>query len=331
MRALLFVIGFVLVAVPASAETLRVAVTTPDLASLVTAVGGDAVEVTTFARGGQDPHFVEARPSFIRVLSRADLFVFTGLQLEIGWAPMLVRSARNSRVRPGEPGSLDASDGIPRLGVLSGEVDRSMGDVHATGNPHYLLDPVNGLRVVRALHARLTHLAPQNAKLFGERTAAFEASLLRRLVGAALVDTHSPSVVAEALLEDRLADLAAPEQVDGWLGTMRAHRGKRLVADHNLWPYFAARFGLEVVAFLEPLPGITPTTRHLGEVVLQMKRDDIHAILSAAYFHPRYAQKVAEATGATLVEMANQVGARDGVGDYLAMIDWNVRGVADAL
>jgi zinc/manganese transport system substrate-binding protein len=318
---------------PASARPLRVAVTVPELGSLVKSVGGDEVDVTSFVRGAQDPHFIEARPSLIRVLSRADLFVTVGLGLEAGWVPPLLRNARNRRIQPGADGALDASRGIPLMGVQNGDVDRSMGDVHAGGNPHYLLDPVNGLRVVQAIAVALTRLRPERAELFEHRRALFERLLLVRLVGDEFVARHGASTVAAAALGGRIQGLAASSGIApaGWLGQMAPHRGKSVIADHDLWPYFTARFGIKVAGFLEPLPGITPTTRHLASIVEQMKRESIRAILSAAYFHPRYAQKVAAATGATVVEMANQLESRKGVDDYLEMIDWNVRGVADAL
>lgn len=313
------------------AGPLRVAVTTPDLASLVEHVGGDEVEVTSFVRGGQDPHFVEARPSFIRVLSRSDLFVYVGLQLEAGWVPALVRSARNSRIHSGATGNLDASTVVPRLGVMGGVVDRSMGDVHAQGNPHYLVDPMNGIRVARAIRDRLGALRAERAEYFRSNTNAFEEAIWTRLVGEAWVAEYGTRAVADAMLAGVPLEGADESRLGGWLRAMRPHRGQLVVADHDLWPYYADRFGIEVVGFLEPLPGIAPTTKHLAEIADLVRARGIRAILSASYFHPRYAQKVAKATGARVVEMANQVGAREGVDDYLEMIDWNVRQVADAL
>jgi ABC-type Zn uptake system ZnuABC Zn-binding protein ZnuA len=254
-----------------------------------------------------------------------------GLQLEAGWVPALVRSARNGRILPGASGDLDASTVIPRLGLIGGVVDRSMGDVHAQGNPHYLVDPINGIRVVRAIRDRLVELRVELAESFRANTVAFEKALLSRLVGEEWVADYGVPDLAEAMLAGGRPDGADESRLGGWLGAMRPHRGRAVVADHDLWPYFAERFGIEVAAFLEPLPGITPTTKHLAEVARLMKVQEIRVILSASYFQPRYARKVAKATGARVVEMANQVGARDGVDDYLEMIDWNVRQVANAL
>jgi ABC-type Zn uptake system ZnuABC Zn-binding protein ZnuA len=311
---------------------LRVAATTPDLADLARSVGGDDVEVTAFVRGAQDPHFLEPRPSFIRVLSKSDVFVTTGLSLEIGWVPALIQKARNARIRPSAPGAVDASRFISPLGAASGAVDRSMGDVHARGNPHYCADPIGGLRVARGLRDRFSALDPANSAAFAQRYAVFEAKLMSALLGDAL-GARATEAAAAAFAEhlDAWIAEAGEGQLAGWVGALRPYRGSLIVADHDLWPYFARRFGLKVVEFLEPKPGITPTTRHLAQVVARIERDGIRAILSSAYFHPRYARKVAAASGATLVEMANQVESRDGVEDYLSMIDWNVTQLVKAL
>jgi ABC-type Zn uptake system ZnuABC Zn-binding protein ZnuA len=315
-----------------ASEPLRVAATLPGLADLARAVGGEDVEVTAFVHGGQDPHFIEARPSFIRVLSKSDVFIQTGLGLEIGWAPVLVSKARNSRVRPGGSGAVDASRWVQALGTLSGVVDRSMGDVHVGGNPHYLVDPVVGLRVARGLRDKFVELNPERREAYEQRYLDFQSKLMAALLGD---DLGIPSLpAAQAALENRLdawVSEAGEDRLGGWLGKMRPHRGKVVIADHDLWPYFAKRFGIEVADFLEPRPGITPTTRHLSAIVARMKRDGIRVILSSAYFHPRYAKKVAKASGGTIVYMANQVGSREGVDDYISMIDWNVTKVADAL
>jgi len=318
----------------ATARPLRVVATLPGLGDLVRQVGGDEVDVDLLVRGTEDPHFVEARPSFIRLLSRADLFVHTGLSLEIGWVPPLVRNARNAKVLPGGSGDFDASLGVPLLEVASGAVDRSQGDVHPDGNPHYLLDPVAGLRVARRLRDVLRRLRPGAGPHFEERYDDFEARLVGRLVGDALVGLRGSRPLADALFAgepfESLQPDTGPVTLGGWLAAMKPHRGRTVVADHNLWPYFTQRFGLRVAGFLEPVPGITPTTSHLSKLAVRMKSEGISTILSAAYFHPRYAAKLAKASGASVVEMANQVGARPGVEDYLAMIDWNVRAVADA-
>lgn len=310
----------------ASAAPLRVVTSTSDLADLATTVGGEQVDVTTLARGPQDPHFVEPRPSFVRALHQADLFVVVGLQLEIGWAPALQRSARNPRVVPGGDGYVDASTVITPLEVRQGPTDRSMGDVHPGGNPHYLSDPLNGLRVARLLRDRLSGLRPEAAAGFAERYDAFASRLLVALVGADRAAGHPPEELAAAV-EDGRADLTG---VGGWLGLARAHSGLVAVQDHRLWPYFARRFGLRLTDTLEPKPGIAPTTSHLAQVVERMHADGASLILASSYFDPRHAAFVSKQTGARVVLMAHQVGAREGSDDYLTMVDHNVRAVFGA-
>ena len=283
----------------ATAAPLRVCATVPDLGDLVQRVGGDEVAVTVFAKGGEDPHFVEAKPGFIRALSQADLFVEVGLELEVGWAPVLLKNARNVRVQPGQPGYLDASRAITPRDVPQGPVDRSMGDVHAAGNPHYLLDPENGRAVAVLIRDRLMALRPAGEAGFRER---------------------------QGVLDRELAALTARAQAD-----LAPARGRKVVVDHNLWPYFAERFGLAVSAHLEPKPGLPPTTRHLGEVVERMRAEQIGLILTSPYFDARHARFVAERTGARVVALAHQVGARPGADSYPALIAYNVAQLKAAL
>jgi ABC-type Zn uptake system ZnuABC Zn-binding protein ZnuA len=319
----------------ASAGPLQVVATLPDFGSIVRTIGGDEVEVTVLAKGSQDPHFVEARPSFIRTLHSADLFVVNGMDLEIGWAPVLLRGARNRSVMPGAAGYLDASTAIAAMDVPTGTVDRSMGDVHPFGNPHYMTDPINGLRVAGLVRKRLEELRPESAAKFREREAEFRNALVGKLVGDALVAESDPAVLAEHLVQGNLDEFLATNgrtaRLGGWLAAFQPHRGVRAVQDHNLWPYFARRFGLVLTDTLEPLPGIAPTTRHLSEVVGRMNADGTRLILASAYIDLRHARVVAEGTGAKVAEMAHQVGSRPGVEDYIAVVDYNVRQVLEKL
>ena len=335
VASLLSVAAALVAAASAQAGALRVVATLPDLADLAREIGGEEVQVKGLVGGGQDPHFIQAKPSFISALHRADLFVYNGLSLEIGWVPPLVQNARNSRILAGKPGDFDASREVPLLGVVRGGVDRSMGDVHAEGNPHYLLDPVQGLRVARRMRDRLSELRADKADYFGARYADFRRRLVVALVGEGAAERLGVEAIARAGLEGRLdawlREAGAWDALGGWLGAVRPDQGAPVVADHDLWPYFAKRFGVRVVGFLEPLPGVTPSTRHLGALAAQMQAEHVSVILSAAYFHSRYARKLEEATGARMVEMANQVGARPGVETYLEMCNWNVTRLADAL
>lgn len=312
----------------AEAGTLRVVATVPDLGDLLRQVGGDEVDVFVLVRGPQDPHFVEARPSFIQKLHRADLLVVDGLDLEVGWLPALQQAARNAAVAAGGPGYLDASTAITPLGVPTGPVDRSMGDVHPYGNPHYLGDPINGLRVARLLRDTLADLRPEAAAGFQARYRDFAERLMERLVGRAVLDDRDPEDVARQVVD---GTLPADAPLGGWLGALRPAARTKAVQDHAVWLYFARRMGLVLVDSLEPRPGIAPTTRHLAEVVERIEKEGVRLILSSAYFDPRHARWIAERTDARVVEMAHQVGSREGADDYLSTIDLNVRGVLAAL
>ncbi|HZR80250.1 MAG TPA: metal ABC transporter substrate-binding protein [Candidatus Binatia bacterium] len=320
-----------------AAEALRVCATTPDLASLVRRVGGDRVAVTAFVKPTEDPHFAEAKPSFVKALSEADLFVENGLDLEVGYAPPLLQGARNPRLLPGNAGFLDASRSITPRDVPTGTVDRSQGDVHPYGNPHYLLDPLNGVRVARAIADKLAELDAAGKSDYDARAAELEKEVYRALVGQRLADKYGADVPKLALLFEhgRLAPYLESQgessQLAGWLGDMAPHFGAKAVQDHRIWTYFAARFGLDLVGELEPKPGIPPTTRHLNELVDLMRAQDVRLVLASAYYDPRYAEFLSEKVGAKVLKMANQVGAVPGADGYVGMIDHDVREVVRAL
>lgn len=317
------------------ARPLQVAVTVPDLGSLVRETGGDQVAVTVFAKGTGDAHFIEAKPGFIKTLSEADLFIQNGLELEMGWAPTLQQNARNAKILPGARGFLDASTAITPLEVPSGPVDRAMGDVHPAGNPHYLVDPINGLRVARLIRDKLIDLRPERRKSFDDRYAIFRQRLGTALVGETLAkkyDVEKLALLFEAgKLSDFLKSQGEEPLLSGWFGLMLPYWGAKVVADHNTWPYFARRFGILVIGFLEPKPGLPPTTKHLNELIESMRVQGVKVILASPYFDPRFAQFVAERTGAQVVSMAHMVGARSGTNDYISMVDYDVRQLAGAL
>jgi ABC-type Zn uptake system ZnuABC Zn-binding protein ZnuA len=317
------------------ARPLQVAVAVPELASLAREIGGDQVAVTVFAKGTEDAHFIEAKPSFIKTLSEADLFIQNGMELEMGWAPTLQQNARNAKILPGASGFLDASTAITPLEVPSGPVDRAMGDVHPAGNPHYLLDPINGLRVARLIRDRLIELRPERREYFDGRYANFQQRLGMALAGDTLAkkyDVEKLALLFEAgKLSEFLKGQGEESLLSGWFALMLPYRGAKVVADHNMWPYFARRFGISVIGFLEPKPGLPPTTKHLNELIESMRAQGVKVILANPYFDPRFAQFVAERTGAQVVSMAHMVGARPGTNDYISMIDYDVRQLAGAL
>jgi ABC-type Zn uptake system ZnuABC Zn-binding protein ZnuA len=253
-----------------------------------------------------------------------------GLDLEAGWAPTLLRSARNPDILPGAPGYVDASTAIAPLEVPGATVDRGAGDVHPYGNPHYLTDPVNGMRVARLLRDTFARLDPAQEALFAERTRAFERELLTALLGGEAVARFDAEVLLSAVEGERLeALLGGPP--GGWLGATAPWTGTKVVQDHRVFPYFARRFGLRPVIELEPKPGIAPTTAHTAKVVETVRSAGIPLVLASPYFDPRHARRVAEQTGARVVPLAHQVGAVGGAEGYLGTVDLNVQRVVEAL
>lgn len=318
-----------------AAEPLRVVATVPDLGALAREIGGDHVSVTTVVKGPEDPHFAEAKPSFIKALSEADVFLEIGLDLEIGYAPLLLQNARNGNVLPSGKGFLDASTAVAPMEVPTVPVDRSMGDVHPLGNPHYLLDPLNGLKVAASIRDRFTHLRPDDAAFFAERYADFQRRIAAALVGPTLAQKYDAQKLALLFEHGKLAGFLESQgdaaALNGWLGLMAPYHGANVVDDHRVWPYFARRFAVEVFGDLEPLPGIPPTTKHLAELVERMQAAKVRVIVTLPYYDPRHAQFVADATESVVVPLAHQVGAVEQATDYIALIDYDVRRLAQAL
>ncbi len=319
----------------AQARPLAACATVPQLGSLVEEVGGEQVTLTVFAKGTENPHFVVPKPSFIKALSVCELYVEIGLELEVGWAPPLLHNARNGRILPGGPGYVDASTVIAPLEVPRGPVSRARGDVHPLGNPHYLTDPLNGLRVARLLRDRLSTLRPGQAAYFAARYTAFRQRVGVALCGAALAAAYDCAQLAVLARHGRLAEFLERQgqaaELGGWLGRLQPHAGRKLVADHNVWAYFADLFGFDLIAHLEPIPGIPPTTSHLRTVLALIKAHEVPAVLTVAYYDPRYARFVADHSAAVIVPMASKVNARPGTAHYLEMVGYNVEQLAAAL
>jgi ABC-type Zn uptake system ZnuABC Zn-binding protein ZnuA len=282
-----------------AAAQLKVVTTTEDLAALVREVGGDRASVEALARGYQDPHFVEAKPSFILKLHSADLLVLVGRELEIGWLPPLMTQSRNARIQPGGPGYLDASMGVRILEIPTGQITRAMGDVHPQGNPHYWLDPANGRVIARAIAAALARLSPADRPYFDQRYADFD----RRL--------------AEA--EKR------------WAATMAPYKGTKIVTYHRSWPNFTERFGLDVVGYVEPKPGIPPSPAHTIDLIEEMKRQGIKLILVEPYFDLKTPESIARAVGGRVLVLAPSVGGVKEASDYIKLFDYDVNLVAATL
>jgi zinc/manganese transport system substrate-binding protein len=280
--------------------TLRVVTSTEDLASITREVGGDHVDVTALARGYQDPHFVDPKPSFILAVNRANLYIAVGRDLELGWLPPLITSSRNAKVQPGASGYLDVSRNVRILEIPTGQITRAMGDVHPLGNPHYWLDPGNGRLIAAAVRDKLTELSPADAGSFAQRYDDFD----RRLSAA----------------EQR------------WDSVMAPYEGTELVTYHRSWPNFMARFGLEVVGYVEPKPGIPPSPRHTLQLIEEMKRDGVALIVVEPYFNLKTPEAIVnQVTGGRVLVLAPSVGGVKEVTDYIELFDYNVDLLAGAL
>lgn len=279
---------------------LNVVTTTQDLASIAAEIGGDRVAVEPLAKGYQDPHFVDAKPSYLLKLRKADLFIEVGRDLEIGWAPGLINNARNRRIQPGAAGFLDASANVNILEV-GGRVGREQGDVHPLGNPHYWLNPENGIAMAANIRDALSRLAPADAGYFQERFASFEGRLRAKIL------EWKKSAAALGLT------------------------GMKVVTYHRSWPYFAEAFGLEVVDYVEPRPGVPPAPRHVQELTAAMKAQKVGLLIVEPYFDPKLSQQIARNAGVPMVMLPPSVGAAPQATDYIRLFDTQLETIRTAL
>lgn len=280
------------VRVSAAAAPLKVVATTEDLAALAREVGGDRISVEAIARGYQDPHFVEAKPSFILKFSRADLLLVVGRELEIGWLPPLINNSRNAKIQVGAAGYLDPSANVNILELPTGQLTRAMGDVHPSGNPHYWLDPGNGRAIARAIRDRLTQLDPAGQATYAQRYADFDTRL--------------------AVAEKR------------WDAAMAPYKGTKVVTYHRSWPNFTDRFGLNVIGYVEPKPGVPPSPSHTLGLIEEMKRQQVKVIIIEPYFDAKTPNQIAQQTGAKVLVMAPSVGGAPNTDDYIKLFDFNI-------
>jgi ABC-type Zn uptake system ZnuABC Zn-binding protein ZnuA len=300
IRRFLAILFAASLALPAVAEgKLRVVSTLQDFASIALAIGGDRVETAALAKGYQDPHFVDAKPSLVLQLSRADLLIAAGLELEIGYLRPLIDQSRNARIRAGNSGYLDASSGCEILQRPTTAVTRAMGDIHPYGNPHYWTDPENGRLIARAIAQRLSQLDPAGASDYARNLAGFEEKL------------------------------TAKEKE--WLAKVAPYAEAKVVTFHNSWPNFARRFRLDVVGHVEPKPGIPPTPSHTLEIINLIKSQQVRVILVEPYFDLKTPDYIARQSGARVVTLYPSVGGRPEITDYFALFDYDVDALVRAL
>jgi zinc/manganese transport system substrate-binding protein len=318
-----------------AADKLNIVCTTTDLASIANAVAGDRAHVTSITIGKEDPHFIQAKPSYMVQARDADLWVRVGMGLEVGWEPPLLDGARNPRILEGTPGHLDASDKVIRLEVPTTQITRGMGDVHPEGNPHYWLDPLNGRIVAGEIAQRLIKLDPAHAQVYQKNLknfyhrlddAMFGSALAHRLGGARL---WAWQVKGE--LKRRLDELGMLKDAGGWWAQMRPYRGQGIITFHKSWIYFCGRFGLKVLGELEPKPGVPPSGSHVQKIAGLIKANQVKLILQEPFYPVKAAELLAAQTGAKLAVVTNSVGGDPKATDYIALINLIVARVAEAL
>ena len=312
------------------AADLRVVCSVPDLGDMVRQVGGDAVQVDVLVRAGDNPHFISARPSYVRKVASADAFVVVGMDLEVGWAPALLRTARNNKVQPGKAGYIDCSTVIRPLDKPTGTVDRSYGDVHPQGNPHYLLSPRCGIQVLGLVGERLASIDPDRAEQYRNNAAEAVKSLARALYGDGLVDAHAVSDLITWHGAGSLKEHVDPEAIGGWLARMAPLAGSAWIDDHSQWPYLAECYGVRIIGHLEPKAGLPPSSAHLQSLVELARQEKPTGIISAPWFDPRHARTLAEASGLKIVPLAHQVGALPDTATYHALCEQHVAALTEA-
>lgn len=311
---------------------LKVVATIPDLASIASAVGGNRVSVSSIASGLEDPHFVEAKPSFMTRLRSADLFLVVGMELEKAWAVPLMQGARNPKIQDASTGYLDCSVGVPKLEVPTGNVDRSMGDIHPYGNPHYWLDPWAGRVAARSIRDRLIRLDPAGKSTYDANYSRFVDRLDDAMFGTKLAEIVGGEKLWAMLLKGTLDAWLKQNKhfYGGWMAEVREVSGTKIVTYHRSWSYFAKRFGFEVVEELEPKPGIAPSPGHVLDVINAMKRVGAKVVLMEPFYARKAADLVAQKVGGAVVQAANSVGGQKEAKDYISMIGNVVRRVVAA-
>jgi len=292
------ILGALITATPQASAQLRVVATTPDLASVAREIGGDRVNVVALAKPTEDPHFVDAKPSFIVTLNRGDALIDGGAELELGWLPPLLENARNGRIMAGARGRIVASEGV-RLLEIPTSFDRSKGDIHSLGNPHFMIDPVTVKIVARNIANHFAQIDPKSAATYNSNLARFNARL-------------------DAKMSD-------------WQRQVAPFRGAKIVTYHRDFIYLAQRFGLSIVDELEPKPGIAPSPAHLAQVIGEMKANNAKVILVQPFQNRKTAETVARQTGATVLDTPQQPGAVANTSTYLDMMDNLVRALATGL
>lgn len=307
---------------------VRIVTSLTTYAAIAREIAGDRATVTAIAQGDEDPHFVQPRPSFVALLRNANLFVSSGMDLEL-WVPALLDRAGNPRVRIGSPGYVAAFQGI-RLLEVPASVSRAQGDIHVDGNPHIHTDPINAIIIGRNILAGLERVDAAGSAGYRRRAEDFELRLLRATYGEELVRLITPATLFDLARNDREIDFMRRtsyqgrplfERLGGWINQAAALRGRQMVCYHRQWSYLSRRFGVECVAYIESKPGIPPTPRHVQEVIALMRERRIPVLFSTNYYDRGQIREVAERTGATAVVVAENTDGVPGVTTYVDLVN----------
>ncbi len=326
-------------AAAAGPARIRVVASLPNLGSIATAVGGDRIELTTIAIGTQDAHFVDPKPSYMVKLRGADLLLINGLDLEIGWIPPITQGARNSKILQGGPGYVDCSIGV-RVIEIPSNLSRAEGDIHPYGNPHYLADPLSAEVVAGTIAEALKRVDPASAQIYEEGRKRFVMHLHEALFGRDLVDLvggaklsrEAAAGTLDAFLDGTaLGGAPLRSRLGGWLGRMQSVKGQPVITYHKDCSYFANRFGIRVIDYVEPKPGIQPSAKHLEELITRIKGGEARVILTRPYVEHRSTEALAERTGATVVTLPLEVGGAPEATDFFKLFDVVIDRVVAAL
>lgn len=318
-----------------ASDQLKIVTSLTTYGAIAREIVGDRGTVTSIAHGDEDPHFVQPKPSFVALLRDADLFVTTGLDLEL-WVPPLLDRAGNRKVSEGGPGYVTAYTGIALLEIPT-SVDRSQGDIHADGNPHIHTDPVNAIIIARNILTGLKRVQPAGAEYFAQREQDFENRILEATMGAELVQILTPAAAYRLLSSGQLLDFLGKnkyqgkplvDRLGGWFKTAEAFRGREMACYHKEWAYFSNRYGVACAGYIEAKPGIPPTPRHVEEVIAMMQERRIPVLFASNYFDRNQIRQVAAKTGARAVVVAENTSGAPGVESYFDLMDSWVNGLA---
>ena len=336
MSALLFALLVAAAPVPPSGP-VKVVTTQTTYAAIAREILGDLGTATSIGQGDEDPHFIQPRPSFVPELRDADVFVTTGMDLEL-WVPALLDRANNPNVREGGKGYVAAFQGIRVMEVPS-NLSRSQGDIHVDGNPHIQGDPVNAIVIARNILAALLRVSPENAQFFTDRERDFEARILRATFGDDLVRILTPATLFGLANSDRLADFLQrtnyqgqplASRLGGWMRQLAPYSGRPMVCYHREYSYFSRRFNISCAEYIEAKPGIPPTPRHVQDVIALMRDRHIQVLMAANFYDHNQINEVAQRTGATAVIVPENTDGAPNVHSYFDLMNAWVNGLAQA-